>query len=64
MNMNRTNSSSRREDALFVLALLVPAIVAGVRFNQSSHETAEMIARQSTPIQVVQTSVPTPNRRG
>lgn len=50
MNMNR---QSRREDVLFVIALLIPAIVAGARFNESSHETAELLARQSTPIQVV-----------
>jgi hypothetical protein len=54
MNMNR---QSRRDDVLFVIALLVPAIVAGARYTQSSHEMA-LIAKAIQASQVVQAHVP------
>jgi hypothetical protein len=49
MNMNR---QSRREDVLFVIALLVPAIFAGARYQESSREMT-LIAQQPAAIQVV-----------
>ena len=48
MNMNR---QSRREDALFVIALLVPAIFAGARYHESNHEMT-LIAQRQAAIQV------------
>jgi hypothetical protein len=60
MNMNRT---SRREDILFVIALLVPAIFAGARYTEYSHEMAQ-IARNSAAIQVVQAHAVSDSRRG
>jgi hypothetical protein len=48
MNMNR---QSRREDILFVIALLVPAIFAGARYHDSNRELT-LIAQQRAPIQV------------
>lgn len=48
MNMNRR---SRREDALFVIALLVPAIFAGARYHDSSREMT-LIAQHQAAVQV------------
>jgi hypothetical protein len=39
MNINRR---SHREDALFVIALLVPAIVAGARYVESDRQMAQI----------------------
>jgi hypothetical protein len=60
MNMNR---QSRRDDVLFVIALLVPAIFAGARFTESSQEMA-LIARAAPAAQVVQAQTPSDFRRG
>jgi hypothetical protein len=48
MNMNR---QSRREDVLFVIALLVPAIFAGARYHESNHEMM-LIAQHQAAVQV------------
>jgi hypothetical protein len=60
MNMNR---QSRREDVLFVIALLVPAIFAGARYADSTREMA-LIAKAAPAIQVVQTPAAGDVRRG
>jgi len=60
MNMNRQN---RRDDVLFVIALLVPAIFAGARYTQASQEMA-LIARSDAAVQVVQAQTPSDARRG
>jgi hypothetical protein len=60
MNMNR---QSRRDDVLFVIALLVPAIFAGARYAESSQQMA-LIAKAAPVIQVVQTLAAGDLRRG
>jgi hypothetical protein len=50
MNLNR---QSRRDDVLFVIALLVPAIFAGARYTESTQEMA-LIAKAAPAVQVVQ----------
>jgi len=60
MNMNR---QSRRDDVLFVIALLVPAIFAVARYNESSRETAALVAQQAA-VHVVQAHTPSDARHG
>jgi hypothetical protein len=60
MNMNR---QSRREDVLFVIALLVPAIFAGARYTESTQQMA-LVARAAPAIQVVQIPAAGDVRRG
>ena len=48
MNMNR---QSRCEDILFVIALLVPAIFAGARYQESNREMT-LIAQHQAAVQV------------
>jgi hypothetical protein len=44
MNMNRR---SRTEDALFVIALLVPAIFAGARYVESDRQMTQIAQAQT-----------------
>ena len=60
MNMTR---QSRRDDVLFVIALLVPAIFAGARYTESTQEMA-LIAKAAPAIQVVQNFALGDVRRG
>ncbi|MBV8208866.1 MAG: hypothetical protein JO133_02275 [Burkholderiaceae bacterium] len=59
MNMTRR---SHREDAIFLLALLVPAFFAGARYVQSDREMT--LIAQASPVQVVQAAVPGQIRKG
>jgi hypothetical protein len=56
MNMNRR---SRREDTLFVIALLVPAIFATARYFQSESEITQ-IAQAQAAASVAQSHAPAP----
>jgi hypothetical protein len=51
MNLNRR---SHREEVLFVLALVVPAIFAGARYVQSEREIA--LISQASQVQVAQSA--------
>jgi len=44
MNLNRR---SRKEDALFVIALLVPAIFAGARYIESDRQMTQIAQAQT-----------------
>jgi uncharacterized membrane protein affecting hemolysin expression len=44
MNLNRR---SHKEDVLFVLALLVPAIFAGARYIESDHQMTQIAQAQT-----------------
>jgi len=56
MNLNRR---SYREDALFVIALLVPAIFATARYVQSDREMTQIAQAQAAPV-VAQSHAPAP----
>jgi hypothetical protein len=56
MNMNRR---THREDALFVIALLVPAIFATARYFQSDREMTQIAQAQASSV-VVQGNAPAP----
>jgi hypothetical protein len=60
MNFSRR---SRIEDALFVIALLVPAMVGGARYLQSDREMT-LIARAHAPATSVAASAPAPALHG
>jgi hypothetical protein len=58
MNLNRR---SHKEDALFVIALLVPAIFAGARYIESDHQMTQIAQAQTRATQVaVQSHTPAP----
>jgi hypothetical protein len=67
VNLNRR---SHREDALFVIALLVPAIFATARYVQSDREmtqiaqaqAASVVAQSHEPARLVVAAVQTPGR--
>jgi hypothetical protein len=67
MNLNRR---SHREDALFVIALLVPAIFATARYVQSDREmtriaqaqAASAVAQNHAPARLVVATSQTPGR--
>ncbi len=56
MNLNRR---THREDALFVIALLVPAIFATARYLQSDREMTQIAQAQASSV-VVQGNAPAP----
>jgi hypothetical protein len=49
MNINRR---SHREDALFVIALLVPAIFAGARYVESDRQVAQIAQARPQAVSV------------
>jgi hypothetical protein len=49
MNINRR---SHREDALFVIALLVPAIVAGARYVETDRQIAQIAQARPQAVSV------------
>lgn len=56
MNLNRR---SHKEDVLFVLALLVPAIFAGARYIESDHQMTQ-IAQAQTRATAIAVEAPAP----
>jgi hypothetical protein len=46
------NCRSHREDALFVIALLVPALFAGARYIESEHQMTQIAQAQQHTVQV------------
>jgi len=48
--------SSRRDDLLFVVALLVPAIFAGARYFESDRQMTQIVQAQGKKESVVGTS--------
>jgi hypothetical protein len=58
MNFNRR---SHREDALFVIALLVPAVFAGARYVESDRQIAQIAqARSQAAVVAFQGHAPAP----
>jgi hypothetical protein len=60
MNFQRR---SRIEDILFVIALVLPAVVAGARYLETDREMT-MIARSHAPAPSVAVSAPARAKRG
>jgi uncharacterized membrane protein affecting hemolysin expression len=58
MNFNRR---SHREDVLFVIALLVPALFAGARYLESDHQMTQ-IAQARAQVTLVASADPLPSR--
>jgi hypothetical protein len=56
MNLNRR---SHKEDALFVIALLVPAIFATARYIESDRQMTQIAQAQAASV-VAQSHTPTP----
>jgi hypothetical protein len=57
MNLNRR---SRTEDALFVIALLVPAIFAGARYVESDRQMTQIAQAQAHTAVARESHTPAP----
>jgi Flp pilus assembly protein TadG len=57
MNLTRR---SHKEDALFVIALLVPAIFAGARYVESDRQITQIAQAQARTAVAVESHTPAP----
>ena len=57
MNLNRR---SHKEDALFVIALLVPAIFAGARYIESDRQITQIAQAQTRASVAIESHTPAP----
>ena len=59
-----TTRHSRREDIIFLIALLVPAMFAGARYVQSDREMTLIAQASQAQVQVVQAPTSSQIRKG
>ena len=57
MNLDRR---TRKEDALFAIALLVPALFAGARYIESDRQMTQIAQAQARTAVAVQSHTPAP----